>query len=85
MSKPKESQIIDLDNPIFQFAFQYIEKTNNCLFLTGSAGTGKSTFLRYIRDNIKKSFVTLAPTGIAAVNVEGVTIHSFFNLPRRPL
>lgn len=85
MSKPKESETIDLDNPIFQFAFQYIEKTNNCLFLTGSAGTGKSTFLRYIRDNIKKSFVTLAPTGIAAVNVGGVTIHSFFNLPRRPL
>lgn len=78
-------QDLDLDNPIFQFAFQLIEKTNHCLFLTGSAGTGKSTFLRYIRDNIKKTFVTLAPTGIAAVNVEGVTIHSFFNLPRRPL
>ena len=85
MSKPKDIQEIDLDNPIFQFAFQFIEKTNHCLFLTGSAGTGKSTFLRYIRDNIKKNFVTLAPTGIAAVNVAGVTIHSFFNLPRRPL
>ncbi|SFF57636.1 ATP-dependent DNA helicase [Thermoflexibacter ruber] len=76
---------IDIDNPIFQFAFQLIEQTNYCIFLTGSAGTGKSTFLRYIRENIKKNFVTLAPTGIAAINVEGVTIHSFFNLPRRPL
>ena len=85
MNKQNEAQVIDLDNPIFQFAFQLIEKTNYCLFLTGSAGTGKSTFLRYIRDNIKKNFVTLAPTGIAAVNVDGVTIHSFFSLPRRPL
>jgi ATP-dependent exoDNAse (exonuclease V) alpha subunit len=79
------SQQVDIDNPIFQFAFQMIEKYNYCVFLTGSAGTGKSTFLRYIRDNIKKNFVTLAPTGIAAINVDGVTIHSFFNLPRRPL
>lgn len=85
MNKPSNIQDIDLDNPIFQFAYQLIEKTNYCLFLTGSAGTGKSTFLRYIRENIKKNFVTLAPTGIAAVNVEAVTIHSFFNLPRRPL
>lgn len=84
MSK-KQVQDIDIDNPIFQFAYQLIEKTNCCLFLTGSAGTGKSTFLRYIRENIKKTFVTLAPTGIAAMNVEGVTIHSFFNLPRRPI
>ncbi len=76
---------IDTKNKEWQLAYRIIEKSNNCLFLTGKAGTGKSTFLRYICQNIDKNFVILAPTGIAAVNVKGVTIHSFFELPLRPL
>jgi tetratricopeptide (TPR) repeat protein len=59
--------------------------TNRSVFLTGKAGTGKSTFLRYITAHTKKKFVVLAPTGIAAVNVGGQTIHSFFKLPLKPL
>ena len=55
------------------------------VFLTGKAGTGKSTFLKYIRDNTKKKTVVLAPTGIAAVNVGGQTMHSFFKIPFKPM
>ena len=55
------------------------------MFLTGKAGTGKSTFLRYICKNTKKKDVVRAPTGIAAVNVGGVTLHSFFHIPLRPI
>ena len=73
-----ELQHIDLDNPEFQDAWGIIQKTNRSVFLTGKAGTGKSTFLRYIRTNTKKKTVVLAPTGIAAVNVGGQTLHSFF-------
>lgn len=80
-----ELQHIDLDNPEFQDAWGIIQKTNRSVFLTGKAGTGKSTFLRYIRDNAKKKTVVLAPTGIAAVNVGGQTLHSFFKIPFKPL
>ena len=69
---------LDLDNPEFSLAYQTVVQTNSCLFLTGKAGTGKSTFLRYVQKNSSKKIVVLAPTGIAAVNVSGVTIHSFF-------
>lgn len=78
-------QHIDLDNPEFQDAWNVIRKTNRSVFLTGKAGTGKSTFLKYIRANIKKKLVVLAPTGIAAVNVGGQTLHSFFKIPFKPL
>lgn len=76
---------LDTDNPEFQTALELIENTNQSFFLTGKAGTGKSTFLRYIINNIGKSFIVVAPTGIAAVNVNGMTIHSFFEFPLRPL
>jgi DNA polymerase III epsilon subunit-like protein len=77
--------LIDTINPEFQTAYHLAEKTNKSFFLTGKAGTGKSTFLKYIRDNISKKFIVVAPTGIAAINVQGVTIHSFFRFPLRPL
>ena len=78
-------QHIDLDNPEFQDAWSVIQKTRRSVFLTGKAGTGKSTFLKYIRTNTKKKSIVLAPTGIAAVNVGGQTLHSFFKIPFKPL
>lgn len=75
---------IDLSNPQFQDVWSLVRFSRNSVFLTGKAGTGKSTFLRYIIRNIKKKTVVLAPTGIAAVNVGGQTIHSFFHLPLNP-
>ena len=63
-----------------QNAYRMIANTNNSFFLTGKAGTGKSTFLRRICEEVKKRFVVLAPTGVAAMNVKGQTIHSFFGL-----
>lgn len=62
-------------------AFDLIANTNLSFFLTGKAGTGKTTFLREVRKEISKNFVTLAPTGIAALNAGGETIHSFFGFP----
>ena len=76
---------IDLQNPELQKALQIIQFTHNSLFLTGKAGTGKSTFLRYISSTTKKKHVILAPTGIAAINAGGSTLHSFFKLPFHPL
>lgn len=76
---------IDLNNPELQQALQIIQFTRNSLFLTGRAGTGKSTFLRYIAANTHKKHVVLAPTGIAAINAGGSTLHSFFKLPFYPL
>ena len=80
-----ELQNIDLNNPEFQDAWDVLQHTHRSVFLTGKAGTGKSTFLRFIRDNIKKKTVVLAPTGIAAVNVGGQTMHSFFKIPFKPM
>ena len=74
-----------MDNQDLQNALQIIQYTNRSLFLTGKAGTGKSTFLRYIAENTKKKHVVLAPTGIAAINAGGATLHSFFKLPFHPL
>ena len=76
---------IDLDNQEFQSAWQLIQHTNRSIFLTGKAGTGKSTFLRYVVSQTKKKYVVLAPTGIAAINAGGQTMHSFFKLPFHPL
>lgn len=76
---------IDLDNPEFQDIWRLIRHTNHPVFMTGRAGTGKSTFLKYITRNTTKKHVVLAPTGIAAVNVGGVTMHSFFKIPFKPL
>ena len=76
---------LDLQNPELQKALQLIEFSNRSVFLTGKAGTGKSTFLRHIASTTKKKHVILAPTGIAAINAGGSTLHSFFKLPFHPL
>lgn len=76
---------IDTDNTEFQNALRLIQYTHNSVFLTGKAGTGKSTFLRYVCQHTKKKYVILAPTGIAAINAGGSTLHSFFKLPFHPL
>lgn len=76
---------LDLNNKEWQDALQIINFTRRSLFLTGKAGTGKSTFLRYVAANTKKKHVILAPTGIAAINAGGATLHSFFRLPFHPL
>jgi len=76
---------IDLDNVEFQNAWNLIRNTHRSVFLTGKAGTGKSTFLKYICAHTSKEHVVLAPTGIAAVNVGGQTLHSFFKIPFKPL
>lgn len=68
-----------------QKALQIIQFTRRSLFLTGKAGTGKSTFMRHIAATIKKKHIILAPTGIAAINAGGSTLHSFFKLPFHPL
>lgn len=71
-------------NPQIELAEQYVRETGVSLFLTGKAGTGKTTFLRHIVESCNKRHVVLAPTGVAAVNAGGVTIHSFFQLPFCP-
>lgn len=69
---------------LFELAENYISQTGISVFLTGRAGTGKTTFLKYIVENTPKRCVVLAPTGVAAINAGGVTIHSFFQLPLCP-
>jgi len=67
--------------PSHDLAYQYLNYTNRCIFLTGKAGTGKTTFLLELVKNTYKQTAVIAPTGIAALNAGGVTIHSFFGLP----
>ena len=67
-----------------QLAWNIIETTNTNLFLTGKAGTGKTTFLRRLKQESSKRIIVVAPTGIAAINAEGTTIHSFFQLSFAP-
>ncbi len=76
---------IDTGSVEFQNALTLISYTQQSVFLTGKAGTGKSTFLKYLTATTKKKFVVLAPTGIAAVNAGGQTLHSFFKLPFKPI
>jgi len=71
----------DLSNHYFQMAVQFVNQTDKHLFLTGKAGTGKTTFLKHIKQNSPKRLAVVAPTGVAAINAGGVTIHSFFQLP----
>ena len=72
------------DNPLFSTAAEFINNTSRHIFLTGKAGTGKTTFLKYIKENTSKNCVVVAPTGVAAMNAGGVTMHSFFQLPLGP-
>ncbi|RKW62609.1 MAG: helicase, partial [Prevotella sp.] len=73
-----------MKNEELDLAWQFIKNTGTHLFLTGKAGTGKTTFLKNLREQLPKRMVVLAPTGIAAINANGVTIHSFFQLPFSP-
>lgn len=84
ITEMKEDFIPDADNQVFMEAFELVENTKSSLFLTGKAGAGKTTFLKYIQSKTQKNYVTLAPTGIAAVNAKGCTIHSFFGLGFTP-
>ena len=65
----------------YELAYEYVQHTNRCIFLTGKAGTGKTTFLRRLKQECPKQLTVVAPTGVAAINAEGVTIHSLFQLP----
>ena len=76
---------VDTQNKEFQDALNLIQYTRQSVFLTGKAGTGKSTFLKYVCEITKKKHIVLAPTGIAAINAGGSTLHSFFKLPFYPL
>ena len=78
-------KIVDTDNAEFRDAYALLQYTHQSVFLTGKAGTGKSTFLRYTCENTRKKYVVLAPTGIAAINAGGSTIHSFFKMSFRPI
>ena len=71
-------------NKELRTAWEFVEKTGRSVFLTGKAGTGKTTFLRKVVEESRKRVVVVAPTGIAAINAGGVTIHSFFQLPLHP-
>ena len=74
----------DPENITFKLAADFINKSNLPVFLTGKAGTGKTTFLKYIKENTIKNTAIVAPTGVAAMNAGGTTIHSFFQLPFTP-
>jgi len=83
---PKNAADDELEfTPEFSKAYESMEENDQCVFITGNAGTGKSTLLQYFKQNTKKKLVVLAPTGVAALNVGGATLHSFFRLPPRPL
>jgi len=71
-------------NPQLELAFDYVRNTHKNIFLTGKAGTGKTTFLHRIKEETPKRMVVVAPTGVAAINAGGMTIHSFFQLPFGP-
>ena len=71
-------------NPELQLAYEFVESTGTNIFLTGKAGTGKTTFLQDLKQRSPKRMVVVAPTGVAAINAGGVTIHSFFQLPFTP-
>jgi len=71
-------------NEIFDLAFRFVTETSEHIFLTGKAGTGKTTFLKYLKEHCAKNIIVAAPTGVAAINAGGVTLHSLFQLPFQP-
>ena len=73
-----------LSNPELQLAHDFVGYTDRNIFLTGRAGTGKTTFLHNLKKNTHKRMIVTAPTGVAAINAGGVTLHSFFQLPFGP-
>ena len=72
-------------NKELDLAWEFVNKTNRSIFLTGKAGTGKTTFLHRLKMDSLKRLVVVAPTGVAAINAKGVTIHSFFQMPFGPI
>src|ERR1700761_4816352 len=76
--------LTDKTHPEFALAIQFVTQTARPVFLTGRAGTGKTTFLKYIRQHSFKKMAVVAPTGVAAINAGGTTLHSFFQLPFGP-
>src|SRR5258705_12204866 len=72
------------ENEMLRLAADFVNLSQAYIFLTGKAGKGKTTFLKYIRENCSKQMAVVAPTGVAAINAGGVTIHSFFQLPLSP-
>src|SRR5210317_1322681 len=73
------------ENIQLSLANDFVEFTGKHIFLTGKAGTGKTTFLHELKKKSKKRMIVVAPTGVAAINAKGVTIHSFFQLPFGPI
>lgn len=71
-------------NENFDLAYRFVTETNENIFLTGKAGTGKTTFLKYLKQHCAKNIIVAAPTGVAAINAGGVTLHSLFQLPFHP-
>lgn len=74
----------DENNSVFEMATTFVNETSEHVFLTGKAGTGKTTFLRYICQHTHKRAIVAAPTGVAAINAGGITLHSLFQLPFEP-
>ena len=74
-----------MENNELKLAWDFVNNTNRNIFLTGKAGTGKTTFLHRLKMQSKKRMVIVAPTGVAAINAKGVTVHSFFQLPFGPI
>lgn len=82
----RTNELVDkIDNPQLELAFSFVQYTNRNVFLTGKAGTGKTTFLHNLKRVSPKRMIVVAPTGVAAINAGGVTIHSFFQLPFSPI
>ncbi|MDR1405998.1 MAG: helix-turn-helix domain-containing protein [Prevotellaceae bacterium] len=75
---------VNNEDPVFRLAVDFVNQTSRHLFLTGKAGTGKTTFLKYIARHSNKQALVTAPTGVAAINAGGVTLHSLFQLPFEP-
>ena len=84
MAKIIDNEELDETNVEFNYASDFVKHTDRLVYLTGKAGTGKTTFLKYLRETTTKNTVILAPTGVAAINAGGQTIHSFFQLPFGP-
>jgi hypothetical protein len=84
MTETVDNIELDKENVEFYNAAEFVRHTDKLIYLTGKAGTGKTTFLKFIKDTTNKNTVILAPTGVAAINAGGVTIHSFFQIPFGP-
>lgn len=84
MNDDMDTQTANKHNPELQLARDFVQHTRHHIFLTGKAGTGKTTFLHSLKHDTPKRMIVTAPTGVAAINAGGVTLHSFFQLPFGP-